>query len=38
MKFAFITARKADFPVAWMCRRVGVSTSGFYRWSDAEEP
>lgn len=37
MKFAFIAARKVDFPVAWMCRRVGVSTSGFYGWSGAEE-
>lgn len=38
MKFAFIAAKKADFPVAWMCCRVGVSTSGFYRWLRAEEP
>ena len=38
MKFAFIAARKAAFPVAWMCRRVGVSPSGFYRWASAGEP
>lgn len=38
MKFAFIAARKATFPVAWMCRRVGVSPSGFYRWASAGEP
>ena len=30
MKFAFINAKRADFPVAWMCRRLEVSTSGFY--------
>ena len=38
MKFAFIAAKKADYPVAWMCCRVGVSTSGFYRWSTAGDP
>jgi putative transposase len=28
--FAFIEAEKARFPVAFMCRYLGVSTSGFY--------
>lgn len=32
MKFAFIEAEKASFPVAFMCPRLGVSTSGFYAW------
>lgn len=32
MKFAFIDAEKANFPVAWMCRRLDVSRSGLYAW------
>ena len=27
MKFAFIAAEKATWPVAWMCRKLGVSRS-----------
>jgi putative transposase len=30
--FAFIEAEKANFPIAFMCDRLGVSTSGFYEW------
>lgn len=37
MRFGFIAAKVGDFPVAWMCPRLTVSTSGFYRWSKAEE-
>ena len=25
-------AQKADFPIRFMARRLGVSTSGFYEW------
>lgn len=32
MRFAFIRAEKASFPVAWMCRRLAVSRSGFHAW------
>ncbi len=32
MKFTFILSEKAQFPVAFMCRHLGVSTSGFYAW------
>ena len=37
MRFRFIAAKKGDFPVAWMCRRLDVSSSGFYRWVNAKE-
>lgn len=30
VKFAFVDAEKATWPVAWMCRKLGVSRSGFY--------
>ena len=30
MKFRFVTAWTGSFPVAWMCRRLGISTSGYY--------
>jgi len=38
VRFSFIAAKVGDFPVAWMCRRLDVSSSGFYRWSKAKEP
>jgi transposase-like protein len=34
--FAFVEAEKADFPIAFMCSRLGVSTSGFYEWRHAQ--
>lgn len=33
MRFAFITAHQAEFPVELMCRVLGVSRSGYYVWS-----
>ena len=30
MKFAFIAAEKASFPVQLMCRTLGVWRAGFY--------
>jgi putative transposase len=32
VKFAFVEAEKASFPIAFMCQRLGISTSGFYAW------
>ena len=32
MRFAFIAAEKACFPVALMCRVLAVSRAGFYAW------
>lgn len=36
MIFAFIEAEKASFPILFMCDRLGVSTSGFCDWRQAE--
>ena len=36
MTFAFIEAEKADFPIRFMCSRLGVSTPGFYEWRHAQ--
>jgi transposase InsO family protein len=33
MKFRFITAEKAQYPVALLCRCLGVSRSGYYAWT-----
>jgi putative transposase len=30
--YRFLAAEKARFPIAFMCQRLGVSTSGFYAW------
>lgn len=32
MKYIFIDAEKGRFPVSMLCRVIGVSVSGFYRW------
>jgi putative transposase len=32
VRYAFIEAEKAFASVAWMCRRLGVSASGYYAW------
>jgi transposase InsO family protein len=37
VKFRFINAEKAYFPVAWMCRRLEVSRSGYYAWCGRPE-
>jgi putative transposase len=37
VKFAFIAAEKATWPVAWMCRKLGVSRSGFYAFHRGKE-
>lgn len=37
MKFDFIDAEKANFPVSFMCRHLGVSRSGYYA-SRSREP
>ena len=33
--FEFIDAEKADYPIAMLCRVLGVSRSGYYRWKSA---
>ena len=37
MRFAFIDAEKARFPIALMCRVLSVTSSGYYAWV-AREP
>ncbi len=37
MRFAFISAEKAVFPIAVMCRALQVSPSGYYAWLDRDE-
>ncbi|UQA57104.1 IS3 family transposase [Polyangium aurulentum] len=38
VKFAFIAAEKAFFPVSVLCDVLGVSRSGFYAWSKHPAP
>jgi transposase InsO family protein len=37
VKFCFIDAEKAQFPVAVLCRHLGVSRSGYYAWAKRSE-
>lgn len=37
MRFAFIDAEKAHFPVAMLCRLMSVSRAGYYAWSRRPE-
>lgn len=36
MKFEFIRAENANFPIALLCRTLGVSRSGYYSWAERE--
>ena len=36
MKFAFMEAEKAEFPINFMAEQFGVSRSGFYAWEKRE--
>jgi putative transposase len=32
MRFSFIDAKRAEFPVARLCETLGVSWSGYFAW------
>ena len=34
MKYAWVESYREQFPVARLCRSVGVSRTGYYRWRD----
>jgi putative transposase len=36
MRFEFIHAEKANFPIAMLCRVLEVSRSGYYQWAEGE--
>lgn len=35
--FEFIEAEKANYPIIWMCTRLGVSRASFYRWRNPQD-
>lgn len=35
--FRFIRSEKANFPVAWMCHKLGVARATYYRWAQPEK-
>ena len=35
MKFGFVHAERANYPVAMLCRVMDISRSGYYRWKNA---
>ncbi|WP_094786550.1 IS3 family transposase [Zooshikella ganghwensis] len=37
MKYAFIKQNKQDWPVAFQCRVLNVSRSGYYQWCQSDE-
>ena len=32
MKFRFVAAERAQFPVSLLCKTIGVTRQGFYAW------
>jgi putative transposase len=38
VRYEFIRAEKAMFPVRWMCRLLDVSRSGYYAWIQGKDP